>query len=117
MNDLGKESVFLVPIVLVIYTAIVIIASFDYRLKKQLLNSNRTDLDISKILAKKAANGTELLKWGLISLFGGIGLVVLAYIPYSNSSPLPYGIEAIFLSIGFLSYYFLVRKQESKDQN
>jgi hypothetical protein len=117
MNDLGKEAVFLVPIVLIIYAAIVIIASFDYRLKKQILNSDRTDLDISKILAKKPANGTELLKWGLITLFGGIGLVVLAYIPYPYFSPLPYGVEAIFLSIGFLSYYFVVRKQESKDQN
>jgi hypothetical protein len=113
MNDLAKEIVFLVPIVLIIYTAIVIIASFDYRLKKQLLNSNRTDLDISKILAKKPHSGTELLKWGLIALFGGIGLVVLEFIPYNlKSSSLPYGVEAIFLSIGFLTYYFLVKKKE-----
>lgn len=56
--------------------------------------------------------GSEMLKWGIILLFGGTGLIVLEFIPYNENSPLPYGVMTIFVSLGFLSYYFLIRNRK-----
>jgi hypothetical protein len=116
MNDLSHIFVFMVPIVLIITIAIVIIASFNHRLKKQILESGRTDNDLLKVLSASSGNSTEVLKWGLIFFFGGIGLIVIYYIPYNSDSPtLPFGIEAVFVSIGFLAYYFATRKNQHKN--
>ena len=45
---------------------------------------------------------------------GGLGLVVLNFIRYDYGSSLPYGLEAMFIAAGFLVYYALMRKQQSK---
>jgi hypothetical protein len=52
------------------------------------------------------------LKWGLIILFGGLALILLEYIPTSPESPLPYGLLAFSISLGFLIYYYLVNKDK-----
>jgi hypothetical protein len=102
-------------IVLFVVIAIVLIALFNYRLKKRILESgplDETSLSFFKLLS---GVGTEALKWGLILFFGGLGLVVLEFVPYSAStSPLPYGLETIFLAIGFLSYYVVVHKEKNQ---
>jgi len=54
------------------------------------------------------------LKWGLVILFGGLGLVLLEFIPHNVNSPFPYGFVTTFIAVGFLIYYFLVRKEFSK---
>jgi hypothetical protein len=37
----------------------------------------------------------------------------MEYIPFDSYSPLPYGLFAVSVSIGFLIYYFLVKQQEN----
>ncbi|ACT96662.1 hypothetical protein [Dyadobacter fermentans] len=50
------------------------------------------------------------MKWGILSLFGGMGLVVIEFLPYKISeSTLPDGVEAIFLAVGFLVYHYISR--------
>lgn len=115
MNDLGKIVVFIVPVVLIITIAIVIIASFNHRLKKQILESGRTDHDLLKILSERSKNSSEVLKWGLVFFFGGLGLVVLQFIRYdADSATLPFGIEAMFIAVGFLLYYFIMKREDKK---
>ena len=59
-----------------------------------------------RLLGHLPGTAREALKWGLLLFFGGIGLIVLSFVPYDMAdSPLPYGIEAVFLSAGFLLYY------------
>ncbi|WP_162387103.1 hypothetical protein [Spirosoma endbachense] len=87
---------------------------FNFFLRKQILDSGPIDDNAREVLKSLAPLGVEPLKWGLLGLFGGIGLVVIEFIPYHlNDSPLPYGVEAIFLSIGFLIYSAIVRKRKS----
>lgn len=106
---------FIIIIVFFIIIAVLIIALLNYRLKKRILDSAPFDETAVKLLSHLSGFGTEALKWGIILLFGGIGFVVMEYIPYSaEDSPLPYGVEMIFVAAGFLTYYLLIQKQRIK---
>ena len=50
------------------------------------------------------------LKWGLLALSGGIGLILMDYMAIDFDSPLPFGILSVSMSVGFLVYYFLVKQ-------
>lgn len=104
---------FIVMLALLIIIAVIIIALLNHRLKKTIIESS--DID-NKLLETLTGPGLkkESLKWGLILFFGGIGLIIIEFLPYdSSSSPLPYGVEAVFLSAGFLCYYLLVHHKKS----
>ena len=104
---------FIVMIALLITIAVIITNHLNYRLKKQIINAGRIDENVVDRLFKKAGFPTDLLKWGLLLFFGGLGLVLLEFIPYrADESPLPYGLEAIFIAAGFLVYYNIVRKEK-----
>jgi len=104
---------FLVVAVLIITIAWVIIAWYNYRLKKRIIESGPLDADAISFVKKLSGSGTDSLKWGCIVFAGGLGLVVINYIPYDYGSSLPYGLEAMFVAAGFLVYYALMRKQQS----
>ncbi|WP_353128945.1 DUF6249 domain-containing protein [Parapedobacter pyrenivorans] len=85
-----------------------------YRLRSRIVSSGLTDEKLIKgLFASKVDNRYSTLKWGLILLFAGIGLIVLEYVPYEYDSPLPYGIEGTFIALGFLLYYFMVNGKPS----
>lgn len=74
-----------------------------------------TNLDdekvIKAILETKGSKEREqnVLKWTLLGIFGGLGLVVQEFLPFNmDESILPYGVVIIFLSIGLLLYYLLI---------
>ena len=102
---------FIAMIATLITIAVAIVTITNYYLKRRIIDKGPIDENALQFLNKLSGLGSEVLKWGIILLFGGIGLVVLAFVPYSaDDSPLPYGIELIFVAIGFLSYYFIVKK-------
>lgn len=83
----------------------------DYILKKKMIEKGFVNDEAQAIFKQQATDGKfASLKWGLIIFFAGISLVVMEYIPTSPESPLPYGLFAIAVSLGFLIYYFLVKK-------
>jgi hypothetical protein len=104
--------------ILGITLAIVVIinAILNHRIKMRMIKDGHVDENSIKILSQEN-NGFKLdtLKWGIILLFGGIGLIILEFIPYgydyrySHGSPLPFGIETVSLALGFLVYYFIAR--------
>ncbi|MCD6091640.1 MAG: hypothetical protein J7J72_09080 [Bacteroidales bacterium] len=55
------------------------------------------------------------LKWGLVTFFGGIGLIIIELVGASNpvfsdyNSTMPFGIFFVSIAIGFLVYYFMMR--------
>ena len=59
-------------------------------------------------------NKFSALKWGLIIFFAGLSLIVIEYVPTGPESPLPYGVFTLSVSLGFLIYYFLVKKELNK---
>lgn len=86
----------------------------DYILKKKMIDKGFVNDDTQAIFKQHPPavfNGKySSLKWGLIALFAGISLILMEYIPVNRDSPLPYGLFAVSVSIGFLIYYFLVQK-------
>ena len=90
----------------------------EFLLKRKIVKAGHVDkagiLDPQK---DKEENSYPTLKWGLVSLFAGLGLLVIALIDKGNNmdwvngshSYLPIGIELIAISIGFLVYFLISR--------
>lgn len=84
----------------------------EYILKKKMIDKGFVNDDAQAIFKRQTNEGKfSSLKWGLIIFFAGTSLVIMEYIPTTPESPLPYGLFAVAVSMGFLIYYFLVKKQ------
>ncbi|MEY8760332.1 DUF6249 domain-containing protein [Chryseobacterium tongliaoense] len=103
---------FIVMIALLIAISVVIVVITNYNLKKKILNKENADEKLYVILNNLTGFNSEMLKWGIILLFGGIGLIVLEFLPYDENTPLPYGVMTVFVALGFLTYYFLMKNQK-----
>lgn len=92
---------------------IVIIAILNFILRMRILNSGYKDEAYIRLLSTSIEYKHSAIKWAVLLFFGGLGLITINYIPTPNGyeSPLPYGIEAIFLAAGFFVYYLITRKQ------
>src|SRR5258708_5310977 len=67
----------------------------DYILKKKMIEKGFVNDDTQAIFKQHTVdNKYSSLKWGLITLFGGISLIIMEYIPVQPQSPLPYGLFA-----------------------
>ena len=87
----------------------------DYILKKKMIEKGFVNEDTQAIFRQQSSTQKySSLKWGLLALFGGIGLIILEYLDVRPRSPMPYGIVAVALSLGFLVYYALVKKELDK---
>ncbi len=88
----------------------------DYLLKKKMVDKGFVNEDTQAIFKQHAKNSAvnkgSSLKWGLIIFFAGLALIIMEYIPTGPESPLPYGLFAVSVSVGFLLYYFMVKKDE-----
>lgn len=84
----------------------------DYFLKKRMVDKGIVGNDAADLLKTQEGSKFSSLKWGLIILFGGLGLVIIdvVSIPDAPASALTYGIFAISISLGFLIYYFMVKR-------
>ena len=104
---------FIIMIIVLVIIAVLVINLMNYRLKKRILDSeiqNQISLDILKELT---GNGNDIIKWALILIFGGIGLILIEFLPFSASdSTLPYGVETVFVGLGFFLYHLILRSSE-----
>jgi hypothetical protein len=109
MNSGDITAMVIVPAIMGAFF-LIIQAILNHRIKVKLINAGHVDDSSAKLLNNSITSlKFDTLKWGLILLFGGIGLILLQYIPYNENSPLPFGVEAVCLAIGFLAYYFVTR--------
>jgi len=84
----------------------------DYILKKKMIDKGFVNDDTQAIFKQHQADGKfSSLKWGLIIFFGGLSLVIMEFIPTTPDSPLPYGLFAVSVSLGFLIYYFIIKSE------
>lgn len=84
----------------------------DYILKKKMIDKGFVNEDTQSIFKQHTSeNKYSALKWGLIIFFAGLALMIMEYIPTGPESPLPYGLFAVSVSVGFLLYYFIVKKE------
>jgi uncharacterized protein YneF (UPF0154 family) len=97
----------------------IIRAISEYLIKQKLINNGHIAPNALRILSPPMDmdNRFSALKWGLVVFFGGLGLISLEFIQYSHQSPFPYGVVAVCVSLGFLIYYLIVRKELIKQQD
>lgn len=83
----------------------------DYILKKKMIEKGFVNDETQAIFKNQGADGKYgSLKWGLIIFSAGLALVILEFVDFRPDSPLPYGLLAVFVSAGFLAYYFIMQR-------
>ncbi len=90
----------------------------DFLLKRKLISAGHIDkAGILDTPRAQEENSYPTLKWGLVALFAGLGLLVISLIDRSEGSygmwpvqsNLTVGIELIAISLGFLVYFLIAR--------
>jgi hypothetical protein len=108
----------------------------DFLLKRKIIKAGHFDnagiLDqkvASEVVENQEANKYPSLKWGLVSFFAGIGFIIINQMSPSLSSGnywesnhnnfmehslLPFGIELVSVSMGFIVYFLIVTFMKKK---
>jgi len=90
----------------------------DYLLKRKIIKAGHIDkAGILELPKDKEESNYPTLKWGLVILFAGLGLLVIALVSRGESmdwfdgigSYLQVGIELIAISLGFLLYFTITQ--------
>lgn len=98
--------------VVIIVIGMVALEFMNFLLKRRTIKMGKLDEQHVKLLINRPGKYAAL-KWGILLLFGGFGLVLIGLLPYdAETSPIPWGIEVIFLGLGFLVYYGIIRKMD-----
>jgi hypothetical protein len=83
----------------------------NYILKKKMIEKGYVNDETQAIFKQHTIdNKYSSLKWGLIVFFAGLSLIIMEYIPVEPQSPLPYGLFAVSVSLGFLIYFYIAKK-------
>ena len=94
----------------------------DFLLKRRIVKSGHVDkAEILEVSQSQEVNRYPTLKWGLVALFAGLGLLVIAVINkdgrfdwhHETQAYLSFGIELIAISLGFLAYFFISKPKSN----
>ena len=126
MNDVLMAAV-------VFFAIFQILKSFtDFLLKRKIIKAGHFEnagiLEqkvASSITENQEANKYPSLKWGLVAFFAGIGFIIIDQLTpgvnnqevYNNfqwNSMLPFGIELVSISMGFIVYFLIVNFSKRK---
>lgn len=104
----------------------------DFLLKRKIIKAGHFEnagiLDqkvASATLENQEANKYPSLKWGLVAFFAGIGFIIInemtpslnneeMYHNFMDRSMLPFGIELVSISMGFIIYFLIVNYSKRK---
>jgi hypothetical protein len=90
----------------------------DFLLKRKLIAAGHVDkAEILHTHNEKEESGYPTLKWGLVTLFAGAGLLIIALIDKNGDfdwmngthSFMTIGVELVAISLGFLTYFMIIR--------
>ncbi|MEI6677615.1 MAG: hypothetical protein WCL21_03345 [Mariniphaga sp.] len=127
----GPFDVMMVAVVF--YAIYAILKNFtDFLLKRKIIraghfeNAGILEQRVASIGSEnQEANKFPSLKWGLVALFGGLGFIFIDLMSPSASNPdnyqdfmhnsvLPFGIELVSISLGFIIYFLIVNFTKKK---
>jgi len=94
----------------------------DFLLKRKIIKTGhigKADI-LGDIPVAESENRYPTLKWGLVALFAGLGLLVNDLFFFRDPHAMetgfyamvPFGLELIFIAGGFLSYFFIVNRKK-----
>lgn len=84
-----------------------------YSLRKKMIEKGYVNEETQAIFREqKTSNRYAALKWGLLALCGGLALIIMDALQVQADSPLPYGIFSVALSVGFIIYFFVSKKED-----
>ena len=117
----------------IFYSIFQVLKNFtDFLLKRKIIKAGHFEnagiLDqkvASAVSENQEANKYPSLKWGLVAFFAGIGFIIINqlspslynednYRNFMNNSMLPFGIELVSISMGFIIYFLLVNFSKKK---
>ncbi|HUW07914.1 MAG TPA: hypothetical protein VMW01_16870 [Williamwhitmania sp.] len=96
----------------------------NFLLKRKIIKSGHFDkadiLNEITVQPQENENRYPTLKWGLVALMAGIGLLVDDqffntsgdYSGYAQHGMAPFGIELMFIAAGFLIYFFIANAKK-----
>ncbi len=87
---------------------------FEHKQINKLIEKSKSDIEINNLNLPKNLSKLSNLKCGIIIFLGGLGLILTHYLNLSSDSPLPYGIESIFIALGFI-LAFIIEKYSNKN--
>lgn len=100
----------------------ILILISDHLLKRKLIKAGQYEkvgILETKRIVNEETNKYPSLKWGLVALMTGIGLIVIEIMRASNpymwnaeNAVLPFGILLVFISSGFLLYFFFMNRKK-----
>jgi hypothetical protein len=108
---------------IIFYSLYNIIKMFtDFLLKRKIIKAGHLDKAgiLSPVPVLTEENRYPTLKWGLVSLMAGAGLILIEILSRKiiisweddRYSFLAVGIELVFISAGFLIYFFIVNSRK-----
>ncbi|MEI7980344.1 MAG: hypothetical protein WCI71_01735 [Bacteroidota bacterium] len=90
----------------------------DFLLKRKIIKAGHLDHAgiLEPVKQDQEENRFPTLKWGLVALMSGIGMIVIELLSWGDTfkwvkdfrSVMPVGIELVFIASGFLIYFFIV---------
>jgi len=93
----------------------------DFLLKRKIIKTGHLDHAgiLEPIKQGQEENRYPTLKWGLVSLMAGAGMIIIELLSWGDTfkwvknyqSIMPIGIELVFIAIGFLIYFFIVNSK------
>ena len=111
MTELDLTPVFVLS---TIFGGIALIISVvtNGKIKKKMLELGKLEFDpelMNSLMGKNESSITSL-KWGVIGLFSGVGLLIIHLLSDQDAPALFFAIEAISVSLGFITYFLLYKK-------
>ena len=115
---------FLIPIIIFTGAYYIIKIISDHLLRRKIIKSGHVDkagiLEQHKV-ENEEVNKYPSLKWGLVAFMSGLGFILIeilrqtspALINYENAV-MPIGILLVFVSLGFLIYFFFMNMRKEK---
>ncbi len=96
----------LIALVLILHSALTQV--LHYFMQRRLLDAGPLDDNGLRLLENLNNRRDTSLKWALILFSGGCGLLAIGFMPdIDPDSPIPYGIEAVFVAAGLLTHFLL----------
>lgn len=107
----------------IIYGIITLVKTIlDYKLKRKILDKDNIEGVKFPSFGEVKADYDKIpfLKWGLITLFAGGGLIAIELFGFSfrnHQSSLPFGIVLVSVALGFLTYFMIMQSMFKKESN